>query len=343
MLIRARAPLRLGFAGGGTDVAPFCDLFGGAVLNATIDLYAYCTIEPAPDDKIHFVAADVGETAVYDLSASVPVDGVLALHSGVYNRVVAQFNDGKPLAVTLTTSTDAPPGSGLGSSSTLVVVMVQAFSEFLSLPLGEYDTASLAWQIERCDLGLSDGRQDRYAAAFGGFNFMEFNRENNVLVNPLRVKDWIVSELESSLILFYTGKSRDSAAIIAEQSRNVENGNRKALDAMHRAKQDAIQMKECLLRGDIRRLGLVMESAWQTKKEMAASISNDRIEHFYDAAKAAGAYCGKVSGAGGGGFMMFLVDIKNKHRVVEALTAAREGTVVGCHFTGTGAESWRIR
>jgi D-glycero-alpha-D-manno-heptose-7-phosphate kinase len=342
VLIRARAPLRLGLAGGGTDVAPFCDLFGGAVLNATIDLYAYCTIEPSADNKIRFIASDVGDAVTYDVKPALPIDGLLALHSGVYNRIVAQYNGGKPLAVTVTTSCDAPPGSGLGSSSTLVVAMVQAFGELLNLPLGEYDIASLAYQIERCDLGLHGGRQDQYAAAFGGFNFMEFNGNDHALVNPLRVKDWIVSELESSLILFYTGKSRDSAAIIAEQSHNVESHNQRAIDAMRRTKDDAISMKECLLRGDIRQLGTVMESAWQTKKEMAGSISNDRIERFYRVAKEAGAYCGKVSGAGGGGFMMFLVDVKNKLRVVDALTTTKEGTVVGCHFTANGVEAWRL-
>jgi len=343
MLIRARAPLRLGFAGGGTDVAPYCDLHCGAVLNATIDLYAYCTIELSRDGAIHFVASDVGESVSYGKVASVPKDGPLPLHSGVYNRIVAQFNEGKPLAITVTTFCDAPPGSGLGSSSTLVVAMVQAFGELLSLPFGEYDIASLAYQIEREDLGLHGGRQDQYAAAFGGFNFMEFNGKDHVLVNPLRVKDWVVSELESSLILLYTGRSRDSAAIIAEQSRNVECNNQRAIDAMHQTKRDAFIMKECLLRGDIRLLGAAMESAWQTKKEMAGSISNERIEGFYRVAKDAGAYCGKVSGAGGGGFMMFLVDIKDKLRVIDALTAIHEASVVGCHFTSSGVESWRLR
>jgi D-glycero-alpha-D-manno-heptose-7-phosphate kinase len=342
MLIRARAPLRLGLAGGGTDVAPFCDLFGGAVLNATVDLYAYCTIEPSLDRSIRFVAADAGESVSYDLAPALPSDGFFALHSGVYNRIVAEYNKGDALAVKVTTSCDAPPGSGLGSSSTLVVAMVQAFGELLGLPLGEYDIAALAYKIERVDLGLQGGRQDQYTAAFGGFNFMEFGNNDHVLVNPLRVKDWIVSELESSLVLFYTGRSRDSAAIIAEQSHNVEIHNEKAIDAMRRTKQDAISMKECLLRGDIQQLGAVMESAWQTKKEMAASISNERIEHLYRTAKAAGAYCGKVSGAGGGGFMMFLVDVKNRFRVVDALTATKEGRVVGCHFTRNGAESWRL-
>jgi D-glycero-alpha-D-manno-heptose-7-phosphate kinase len=284
----------------------------------------------------------MGEQATFAAAPMLPCDGILALHAGVYNRIVSQYNGGNPLPVKVTTSCDAPPGSGLGSSSTLVVAMVQAFSELLNLPLGEYDVASLAYQIERRDLGLQGGRQDQYAAAFGGFNFMEFNGHGHALVNPLRVKSWIVSELESSLVLFYTGKSRASASIIAEQSHNVESNNQKAIEAMHRTKQDAIQMKESLLRGDISQLGQVMEQAWQTKKEMASSISNSRIEGFYRVARAAGAYCGKVSGAGGGGFMMFLVDLKNRLDVVAALTTTHEGSVVGCHFTGSGVESWRL-
>ncbi len=342
MLIRARAPLRLGFAGGGTDVVPFCDLFGGAVLNATIDLYAYCTIEPAPDDKIHFVAADVGETAVYDLSASVPVDGVLALHSGVYNRVVAQFNDGKPLAVTLTTSTDAPPGSGLGSSSTLVVVMVQAFSEFLSLPLGEYDTASLAWQIERCDLGLSGGRQDQYAAAFGGFNFMEFSGDERTIVNPLRIHRNTVYELEASLVICNTGMPRDSDAIIHAQSSNVKQGNEESLAATHKLKQEAVLMKEALLRGQIRRFAEVLEQGWLSKKKTAREVTNENLERIYQSAMAGGAYSGKVSGAGGGGFMMFVVDPVRRPDVFRLLRC-QQVQPMAVQFTDQGAIAWRQR
>lgn len=342
MLVRARAPLRLGLAGGGTDVAPYCDLFGGAVLNATIDLYAYCTIEPSADGKVHLRASDMGRQAAFDALPQLPVDHQLALHSGVYNRIVQHFNNGHPVPVTLTTFCDAPPGSGLGSSSTLVVSMVQAFGEYLGLPLGEYDVARLAFQIERRDLKLHGGRQDQYAAAFGGFNFMEFNGHDHALVNPLRVKSWIVSELESSLILFYTGRSRDSASIVAEQSKNVQENNPTAVEAMHRTKLDAIEMKECLLRGNIQQLGRVMENAWQSKKATANSVSNPRIENFYRVAKQAGAYCGKVSGAGGGGFMMFLVDPTNRLHVTNKLNESEEGLVLGCHFSQSGAESWRL-
>ena len=341
MIVRCRAPLRLGLAGGGTDVSPFCDKFGGAVLNATIDLYAHCTIEPSPDQKIHFAASDRADVQQFDLSAELPRDHGLSLHAAVYNRLVKDYNNAAALPVSVSTYCDAPAGSGLGSSSTLVVAMVQAFAEYLSLPLGEYEVARLAYEIERIDAGLHGGRQDQYAAAFGGFNFMEFNGHDHVLVNPLRVKSWIVSELESSLVVFYTGRSRDSAAIIEEESRNVRDNNLEAVHAMHQSKTEAFRMKECLLRGEIRQLAEVMESAWAAKKRMAASITNQAIDHYYEVARASGALCGKVSGAGGGGFMMFLVEPKRKLEVVRALKNGSAGLVLGCHFVSAGASAWR--
>ena len=343
MLIRSRAPLRLGLAGGGTDVSPYCDQFGGAVLNATIDLYAYCTIEPSPDGRIHLSATDMNESRAFELAPEIPVAEMLALHCGVYNHVVRIFNDNKPLPILVSTFCDAPPGSGLGSSSTLVVAMVMAYVELLNLPLGEYEVAQLAYDIERHDLNLHGGRQDQYAATFGGFNFMEFNQEDRVTVNPLRMKRWIVSELESSLVLFYTGRSRQSASIIEEQSRNVSSLNETAIEAMHGSKTEAVRMKECLLRGEFTKLADVMEAAWQAKKSMAQSITNERIDGFYNIAIEAGAFCGKVSGAGGGGFMMFLVDMKHKMQVINALSAHRDGTVYGCHFSDRGAEAWRVQ
>ena len=202
MLIRSKAPLRIGLAGGGTDVAPYSDLYGGAILNATINLYAYATIEPTDDNKITIDAVDRNETLVLDLSDKLEIDGKLDLAKGIYNRLVKDYT-GKPFSFKLTTYVDAPPGSGLGSSSTLVVAILGAFVDLLKLPLGEYDIAKLAWEIERVDLGMAGGKQDQYAATFGGVNFMEFYSDNKVVVNPLRIREDVLNELSNNIVLYY--------------------------------------------------------------------------------------------------------------------------------------------
>jgi D-glycero-alpha-D-manno-heptose-7-phosphate kinase len=341
MIIRARAPLRLGLGGGGTDLSPFCDLYGGYVLNATIDMYAYAMIETRTDGKLRIVASDINQKFEGAAASPLALDETLALHKAVYARITRQFCDGKAIALTLTTYCEAPPGSGLGSSSTLVVAMVKAFVEFLGLPLGEYDIARLAYEIERVDLKLSGGRQDQYAATFGGFNFMEFYEDERVIVNPLRIKNWILSELESSLVLFYTGSSRFSAKIIDEQISNVARGDLESLAATHELKRDALMMKEAVLKGDFVKFSTYMERSWQAKKQTAKSVTTDRIEEIYNLAKDAGAIAGKVSGAGGGGFIMFIVDPTKRMAVIEAL-AHTEGQIKACHFTKHGTEGWRL-
>lgn len=342
MIIRARAPLRLGLGGGGTDVSPYCDQFGGLVLNATIDKYAYTVIEPGgAGDGLQFTAADKQQSWTGEADPVLPLDGQLDLHKGVYNRIVRDFNGGRALPLRLTTHTDAPPGSGLGSSSTLVVAMIKAFVEWLNLPLGEYDIARLAFEIERRDVGLSGGRQDQYAATFGGFNFMEFHPHERVVVNPLRVKNWIVSELEASLLLYFGGVSRDSARIIDEQTSNVKAKDSAAIDAMHALKAEAVAMKECLLKGDFDGLVESMNAGWLAKKRMASSISNPQIEASYELAKQAGMRAGKISGAGGGGFMMLLVDPVRRMDVIRALQTT-QGQIYNCHFTEIGTQGWKI-
>jgi D-glycero-alpha-D-manno-heptose-7-phosphate kinase len=215
MIIRSKAPLRLGLAEGGSDVSPYSDLYGGLILNVTINLYAYCTIEETDNNKIEIVATDLDKSLVYDSAKELPIDRNLDLHKGVYNRIVRNFQ--LPLlSFRMTTYSDAPAGSGLGFSSTMVVAILKAFAEWQSLPVGDYEIARLAYEIERKDLNLSGGKQDQYAAAFGGFNFMEFLKDDHVIVNPLRVKRWIIDELESSMVLYYTGASRSSATIIDE-------------------------------------------------------------------------------------------------------------------------------
>jgi D-glycero-alpha-D-manno-heptose-7-phosphate kinase len=342
MIIRARAPLRLGLAGGGTDVSPYCDLYGGLVLNATIDKYAYTVIEPQPGGThVRFVAADRQESWEGAADSELPFDGRLDLHKGVYNRIVREFNAGRPLALTMTTHIDAPPGSGLGSSSTLVVSMVKAFVEWLNLPLGEYDIAKLAYEIERLEVGLAGGRQDQYAATFGGFNFMEFHPGERVVVNPLRIKNWIMSELEASLILYFCGVSRESAKIIDEQAANVKRQDAAVVEATHALKAEAIAMKENLLKGDFEGLVQSIRTGWEAKKKMAKSISNPQIEQTYELAMQAGMRAGKISGAGGGGFMMLLVDPVRRMDVIRALHQA-PGRIYTCHFTKHGTEGWKI-
>ncbi|WP_025847910.1 dehydrogenase [Paenibacillus ehimensis] len=341
MYIRSKAPLRLGLAGGGTDVSPYCDEYGGYVLNATIDMYAYCTIEPTQDNTITFFAADRQEFFEAKSQAHLELDGNLDLHKGIYNRIVKEFNGGKPLSLKVTTYSDAPAGSGLGSSSTMVVAILTAYTEWLNLPLGEYDIAHLAYEIERLDVGLSGGRQDQYAATFGGFNFIEFYAEDRVIVNPLRVKEWIINELENSIVLYYTGASRESANIINEQVKNAEQKNKKSLEAMHELKADALIMKESILKGDILKFAQYLGKSWEAKKRMASSISNNQIDAVYDVAMNAGAYAGKVSGAGGGGFMMFMVDPTQRLQLVNALKKL-DGEVMSFHFNRNGAEAWRV-
>jgi D-glycero-alpha-D-manno-heptose-7-phosphate kinase len=348
VIIRARAPLRLGLAGGGTDLSPFCDVYGGCVLNATIDLYAYAHIDTSDDGTVGFSASDIGEEYLAPVTDELDLDefGVnqsrLSLHRAVYSRVVKQFCNHRPLSLRMTTYCDAPPGSGLGSSSTLVVAMLKAFTEWLHLPLGDYDMARLAFEIERRDLQLSGGRQDQYAATFGGFNFIEFYADERVIVNPLRIKNWVISELETSLVLFYTGASRESARIIDQQTQNLERGEIAVIDAMTALKEDAVRMKEAILKGDFGGLASSMGQSWRAKKITADGISNLEIERIFDLAMGAGAVAGKVSGAGGGGFIMFFVDPARRVHVIRALNSEAQGRVMPCHFTKRGTEGWRL-
>jgi D-glycero-alpha-D-manno-heptose-7-phosphate kinase len=341
MIVRARAPLRLGFAGGGTDLSPFCDRFGGQVLNATIGLYAYTHLAPSDDDRVEFRAADFDAVSAERAAPRIEASGPLALHKAVYNRIVRDYRKGEPLALRMVTHCDAPPGSGLGSSSTLVVSMIKAFVEWLHLPLGEYDVAHLAYEIERRDLGFSGGRQDSYAATFGGINFMEFYADDRTIVNPLRVKNWILSELESSLVLYFTGVSRVSSTIIDEQTRNVVEGNAAAIEALKELKEDAVGMKEALLKGEFDKFAHYLGRSWSAKKRTASSVSNARIDEGFEVARRAGALAGKVSGAGGGGFAMFVTDPARRANVMSALQKLG-GTAVTCRFTKNGTEGWRV-
>lgn len=339
-VFRARAPLRLGLAGGGTDVSPFSDEQGGFVLNATVDLYAQAILEPCDDGRIIFAAEDLEESLELESVAVLNDVEPLRLHKGIYNRIVRQFRGGLPLSFKLTTYADVPAGSGLGTSSTMVVCIIQVFSEWLSLGLGEYEVARLAYEIEREELKLSGGKQDQYAASFGGFNFIEFGPGlDRVLVNPLRIKEWVVNELEASTILFYTGQSRESAKIIDQQIINSKTKSSESLSAMNALKIDAVSMKEAVLRGDLMMYSEVLRRSWEAKKRLASNVSNEYLNSIYDEAIDAGALAGKISGAGGGGFFMFFVPPHKRMMVVRRLQKMN-GQIINFHFTFSGVQSW---
>jgi len=340
MIIRSRAPLRLGLAGGGTDVSPYSDLYGGAVLNATVNMYAYATIEPRNDEKIILNSIDRNLRLEFKADKSLPIDGNLDLLKGVYNRIVKDYVK-QPLSFELTTYVDVPPGSGLGSSSTLVVAVIGAFAEWLNLPLGEYDIAHLSFEIERKDLGMAGGKQDQYATTFGGFNFMEFYDSDRVIVNPLRIKPEIINELQFTILLYYTGTSRLSSRIIEAQIEGVKTKKEKPVEAMHKLKEQAILMKEAILKGKLNEIGYILDYGWQHKKQMAEGITNPLIDEIYNTAKKAGATGGKISGAGGGGFMMFYCPGNTRYKVVEALQKFG-GEFRRFQFTKYGLETWRV-
>ena len=341
LTVRSRAPLRLGFAGGGTDVSPYSELYGGNVLNAAIDMYAYCTISDCDDSAVEFRAADLGESWSSRATSELAIEEPLMLHKAIYNRIVRDFNDRQPLAIKVTTWADAPPGSGLGTSSTMVVAILRAYQELLKLPLGEYDLAKLAYVIEREDCGLAGGKQDQYAATFGGFNFMEFFADDRVIVNPLRIRVEIINEIESSMLLYFTGRSRESANIIKEQIHSAGSGDDRSLLAMHLVKQSAMEMKEALLKAEIKTMARILGAAWQAKRAMAQSISNPHIEKVYDRAMSAGALSAKISGAGGGGFMMLFVEPTAKLDVMAAFSDLT-GSFYRFHFTKVGAQGWTV-
>ena len=340
MIIRSKAPLRLGLAGGGTDVAPYSDLYGGAILNATISMYAYATIQPRTDKKIILNSVDKGYRKEIKSANLLKIDEQFNLATGIYNRIVKDFTK-KPLSFELTTFVDAPAGSGLGTSSTLVVAILGAFVEWLQVPLGEYDLAHLAYEIERIDLNMAGGKQDQYAATFGGVNYMEFFKDDKVIVNPLRIKPVYLNELAFNLVLYNTATSRLSSKIIENQTKNILNKNVVTIEATHKLKQQAVRMKEAILKGELNKIGEILDYGWQNKKLMAKGITNPLIDEIYQTAMDNGASGGKISGAGGGGFIFFYCPENTRSKVIAALKKFG-GESKRYEFTTQGLTTWTI-
>ena len=342
MKIRSRAPLRIGLAGGGTDLLSYSNVYGGAVFNATISMYAYCSIIPTTDNRIKIVAYDNSNSLdTESVDHFDIVDDNLILHKGVYNRIVKDYNGGKPLSFIMSTSNDAPVGSGLGTSSTMVVAILEAFNKWLGLGLSDYKKAELAYSIEREDLKLSGGKQDQYSAVFGGFNLMEFKKDGRTIVNPLRIDKQTISELECSLLLYYNGRSRSSAKIIDEQIKNTKNKNEKTVEAMHILKQCAFDMKDSILVGDVENFAEILRETWENKKKTSSIISNKDLETVINFAMTNGAEAVKVSGAGGGGFLMLYTNPMNRQQLIDAMKKL-DGVLYPVKFSKPGVESWIV-
>ena len=340
MIYRSKAPLRIGLAGGGTDVSPYSDQYGGAILNATISLAAHASIEPLETREIIIESLDQKQSQRFEWAKELPINGTLDLLKGVYNRIQKDY--GLPsTGFKLSTFVDAPAGSGLGTSSTLVVAILGAFVEMLKLPLGDYDIAHYAYEIERTDLKLAGGKQDQYAATFGGVNFMEFYEDDKVIVNPLRIRPEYLHELQNNIVLYFTSTSRESATIIKEQQKNVNEKNEKSLEAMHQLKEQAKRMKEALLKGKLNEIGEILDFGFLQKRLMAHNISNNSIEDIYNGAKKAGATGGKISGAGGGGFMIFYCPANTRYKVIETLESYG-GYCKNYQFTKHGLITWTV-
>lgn len=336
MLIRAKAPLRISFAGGGTDVPPFPEREGGCVLSATINKYAYGTLRPTQDNQIRIESVDFGLALSYELQDQLIYDGKLDLVKAAIKKLEGQQRTGFELFL----RSDVPPGSGLGSSSSLMVIVVGLLKGLRNLPLTDYEIAHLAYVLERKEVGIEGGLQDQYAATFGGCNFIEF-QSNQVIVNPLRLSQDVINELEHNLLLCYTGTTHISDGIIKDQVARYERKEEDNLAGLRRQKALAIELKNLLLRRKLREFGELLHEAWEFKKKMSPRISDARIDEIYSTARRAGAIGGKLSGAGGGGFMVLYCLFEKKHQVAAALRK------LGCQisdfsFDFHGLQTWRI-
>jgi D-glycero-alpha-D-manno-heptose-7-phosphate kinase len=329
---RARAPLRISLCGGGTDVSPYPEEHGGMVLSATINQYAYASLRPRRDSRLTIASLDYDVVARYDHPRRMKLDGNLDLIKAVVRAF--KVRRGADLWV----HSDAPPGSGLGSSSTLVVALIGVMSEWLRRPMPDYDVAELAYRIERVDLGLAGGRQDQYASAFGGFNFIEFNADGTV-VNPLRIRTDVLNELEYRLLLCYMGQTRQSAKIIERQTAAYRAGEAPVVEALRRLKSETLEMKKALLLGKVDALGELLHEAWESKKKLDEGISNSHVDRLYRLARREGAIGGKMPGAGGGGYFLLLTRFDRKHRVA-AVLEKHGGQVVPFQFERRGLVTW---
>jgi D-glycero-alpha-D-manno-heptose-7-phosphate kinase len=335
-VIRARSPLRISFAGGGTDLPHYYEQFGGAVLSSTISRYAFATLRPRLDDSIQIHLLESGTKAVYKLGQD------FAERDGVFDLVKAAIRRmGSHQGFDLELRSDAPRGSGLGGSSAATAAILGTMAEYLGAVLDPYDMAELNYLIERVDLKIAGGKQDQYATTFGGFNLLEFSKER-VHVTPLRLSSEVLHDLEDHLLLCYTGKVRPSLGIVETRMSAFEQRDHTILSAMRRLHSMAYAAKEILLRGRLEEFGSLLDEGMKLKRTMSSKISTPYIDDLYDRAKSAGAIGGKLLGAGGGGYLLLLVGERRRYEVRQSLENAG-AVITDFSFQDQGLQTWRSR
>jgi D-glycero-alpha-D-manno-heptose-7-phosphate kinase len=328
-VIRSRAPLRISFCGGGTDVPPYPERFGGCVLSCAIDKYAFVSLRSREDESIRVHSSDLNRVA--EFRGQSPLDGTIDLAQTIFHRFGTHSLD-------CYMSSDAPPGSGLGSSSAMIVALIAALARREARHLSDYEMADLAYVVERTDLNIQGGMQDQYAATFGGFNFIEFTSEG-VLVNPLRISEDALNELHCHLLLCYTGVTRVSSSILREQTDNVVAAVPDVMESLAELKALTLELKRSLLQNRFVEFGEILDRAWHLKKRLASGISSPSIDEFYNIAKRAGAIGGKLLGAGGGGFLLIFAPFTRRDKIRERLELAG-GKVVDFQFDQRGVRTW---
>ena len=332
---RAKAPVRVSFSGGGSDLTHyFMGSDSGAVINATISLYCHATLRPRKDEKIIIDSFDLNETIEYkNLDNMLSEDDSFGLFRSLIKLIKPEYG------FDLTVKSDFPPGSGLGGSSSVMVAVLGCFNEFRRDKWSDYELSEIAFQAERFDMGISGGWQDQYATVFGGFNFIEFKKDNN-LIHPLRLPDKTILELEESLVLFEISSGRDSGSI--HDSQKISMQNSKIQDLVRQNVDHSYDMKEKILKGKLRDFGLGLDVAWNLKRQFSNKISNDKLNELYSYAIDNGALGGKLLGAGGGGFFMFFVENFSKNAFLRSMKQLGF-TETRFQFDDKGVQSWTMR